>query len=186
MNDKMKECIVICHGKSEVSIMKFIKQVYRLPIKIVSEDGGKNSVQITSLLNFLNRRDFKNLAYFLRTFELDKLTKNTKIFTIMDTDDCNITQFNAYIDKSMFKNHHLENYIIPIYNKINLEDVIKRTKLNIYNNKADAVKIFPIRNSKNNINKKDSVQIVYDELKNDKGTNLDKLLLYCMENETKF
>ncbi|HDH5013261.1 TPA: hypothetical protein PI398_002687, partial [Staphylococcus aureus] len=79
MNDKMKECIVICHGKSEVSIMKFIKQVYRLPIKIVSEDGGKNSVQITSLLNFLNRRDFKNLACFLRTFELDKLTKNTKI-----------------------------------------------------------------------------------------------------------
>lgn len=186
MNDKMKECIVICHGKSELSIMKFLKQVYRLPMQIEGEKSGKNSIQITSLLSFLNRREYKNRKNFLKNFELDKITKNTRVYTIMDTDDCNNSQFDEYIDKSMFKNHHLENYIIPIYNKTNLEDVINRTNLTIYDHKADAVKIFPMPNKKSNFSKKDSVELVYDELKNDKGTNLDELFLYCMENETKF
>ena len=58
-NNKLQSCIVICHGKSEYEIIKYIKNAYRIPVKIVAENKGKNSIQITSIMQFLNRRDFK-------------------------------------------------------------------------------------------------------------------------------
>ncbi|MCI2913685.1 hypothetical protein [Staphylococcus hominis] len=186
MNNKMKECIVICHGKSEVSIMTFIKQAYRLPIKIKSKNGGENSIQITSLLRYLNRREYKSQKNFLEKFKLDKITNNTKIYTIMDTDDCNKEQFQNYINGSMFKNHPLKKCIIPIFNDINLEDVVKRANLEVYKEKSEAFRIFPFSNNNLNYTKNSSIEYVYERLKNDNRTNLDQLILYCMENKTQF
>ena len=42
----------------------------------------------------------------------------------MDTDDCNENQKNSFKNKSMFKGHWLYDYIVPIYNDSNLEEVL--------------------------------------------------------------
>ncbi|AUJ52607.1 hypothetical protein [Staphylococcus hominis] len=185
-NKKMKECIVICHGKSEYSIMTYIKQAYRLPIKVIGNKKGKNSIQITSLLDYLNRREFKNRKNFLEHFNLDNLTNNTKIYTVMDTDDCDLQQYQKYLNKSMFNQHFLKNHIIPIYNEVNLEDVLKRVDLHVYVKKSEAVKIFPLPNKKNILTKDDSIKYVYDKLQKDNRTNFDNLILYCMKNKAQF
>lgn len=186
MNEKMKQCIVICHGKSEVSIMSFIKQTYRLPIKIKSKNGGEHSIQITSLLQYLNRREYKSQENFLKKFKLNKITNDTKIYTIMDSDDCTKDQFQNYISGNMFKDHPLKKCIVPIFNDINLEDVVKRANLEVYKEKSEAFRIFPFANNNPNYTKDSSIQYVYKRLKKDNKTNLDQLILYCMKNKTQF
>lgn len=62
----------------------------------------------------------------------------------MDTDDCNPKKTQEYINKTMFKDHWLYDYIIPIYNTTKLEDVLKKAGVP-YNTKAkgEYVNIFP-------------------------------------------
>ena len=62
----------------------------------------------------------------------------------MDTDDCTGEESKAYIDKTMFQNHWLYDYITPIYNKRNLEDVLKKSEIPyLRKNKKEYVRIFP-------------------------------------------
>ena len=48
---------------------------------------------------------------------------------IMDLDDTNNNKKKKYISKEMFKNHWLEQYIIPIWNNKNLDEVLLELKL---------------------------------------------------------
>lgn len=43
-------CAVICHGESEKIIVKHIKSNLHLKIEIFSDNNGKKSIQINSLL----------------------------------------------------------------------------------------------------------------------------------------
>lgn len=59
--------------------------------------------------------------------EYDRKTKrliNFKLFIIMDTDDCDEITRSKYISKELFDGHPLKDYIVPLYNDTNLEDVM--------------------------------------------------------------
>ena len=47
----------------------------------------------------------------------------------MDTDDCADETRKRFINKEMFKNHWLNPYIVPIWNKNNLDEVLLDLKL---------------------------------------------------------
>ncbi|MDK7114348.1 hypothetical protein [Staphylococcus pettenkoferi] len=175
-NNKLQNCIVICHGKSEYEIIKYIKNAYRIPVKIVAENKGKNSIQITSIMQFLNRREFKTKKQFENKFKI-VVNSHTKIFIIMDTDDCSKMESENFKNGKMFRRYWGSRYIHPIFNTLNLEDVISRTQLEVYHQKKDAVKIFP----QNISDKHEGIMHVYQAFKKAKHTNFDEVFEYFIQ-----
>lgn len=122
-------CVVIVHGKSELHLTKFIYTNLHLPVKIISKNKGRRSIQINDLKDYLSKKTFESLSVFAKEYliEYDKKTrqlKNFKLFIIMDTDDCSEESKKKYVTGEMFKGHPLQEYIVPIYNTANLEDVM--------------------------------------------------------------
>lgn len=120
---------VICHGKSEHILAQSIKSNLRLPIQIYSRNNGSTSIQIEGLDHLLRQKDFSSIHNFQTynnvIFEISK-TKiiNFYCFIIMDTDDVHSdATLDSFINKKMFENHWLYDYIIPIYNCPNLDEV---------------------------------------------------------------
>ncbi len=185
-NNSYLKAIVIVHGKSEKIICEYIKSNLRLNIHIASEKNGASSIQITSLLKFLKRGEYKSLNDFLRKFAdklplyIKNLPEDFKIFTIMDTDDCTENQKNSYIDKTMFKQHWAYNYIHPIYNINNLEDVMSKIGVEV-KAKKDYFKIFPI-NSNGDMKDIDQIKKLNENLiKNTTITNMSDFLDFCIK-----
>ncbi len=185
------KAVVIVHGKSEKQICEYIKNNLRLKIEIHSEQKGGSSIQIrTSLMKHLNNRIFKSKEEFLRKYDdieiiRNKISKDFKIFIIMDTDDCNEVEKNNYVNKEMFKDHWAYDYIYPIYNINNLEEVLTKAKIPYEstgkNRKKEYIKIFPT--DKKYI-KSDTIQVqeLIDKLKKIPETNMDKFLEFCLDN----
>lgn len=182
---------VIVHGKSEFHLVRFIYTNLHLTIKIIAENKGKSSIQINGLRDFLNKKVFKSLSLFANEYavEYDKKRKklnNFKLFIIMDTDDCSEKMKEAYITGSLFKNHPLEEYIVPIYNISNLEDVMMKAGIMV-NRISDVEKgtyyskIFPINTDPVSIDTIRQIQIFADKIKNVKETNMLEFVNYCME-----
>ena len=129
MNKYSTRAIIICHGKSEVILCQSIKSNLRMPIEIESKDNGESSIQVTSLIKYLNNKIFKNSKSIINNYpkiehEKHKI-KNCKIFIIMDLDEIELTEEmkNNYKTKVMFKNLDYYDIIVPIYNIKNLDDV---------------------------------------------------------------
>lgn len=138
------EIITIVHGKSEYELASYIKSNLRIKMEIESENRGKNSIQINSLMSKLNNTNFKNKKSFIKKYGDIDMTKGFFIFPIMDTDDCNDKEMQEYINKSMFQSHWLYEHIIPIYNITNLEDVLKKAGVQYSKkDKGKYVDIFP-------------------------------------------
>lgn len=185
------KAIVIVHGKSEQQMCQFIKSNLRLKMHIESEQNGEKSIQITSIMNILNNTIYKSYGNFIKHFgeELGiaskkvALSKEFKIFIIMDTDDCTTQQKNEFINKGMFKNHWAYDYICPIYNIQNLEDVMEdigiKFKSKGDNRKKEYIKIFPT-NSK--YRKNDAIQIkdFYERLQKSSKTNMNEFVEFCL------
>lgn len=128
---KYTRCAVIVHGKSERSLVQFIYTNLHLPVKIISKDKGRGSIQINGLKEFLNKKQFRTLKAFADEYSVEydnkaKKLRNFKLFVIMDTDDCSEENRRSYISGDMFKGHPLYDYIVPIYNITNLEDVMMK------------------------------------------------------------
>lgn len=186
-NNNYLKAIVITHGKSEKRICEHIKSNLRLNIHIASEKNGKSSIQITSLLKFLGREEYKSLNKFLNKFgeqlppNKKKLPDDFKIFTIMDTDDCSEIQKINYINKTMFKHHWAFNYIHPIYNINNLEDVMRKIGIPIIDKKRDYIKIFPI-NSNGEMKDIDQIKKLNEKLIIKKEiTNMSDFIEFCIQ-----
>ena len=134
-NKDYLKVIVICHGKSEKDICDVVKAELKLNMKIISRDNGSTSIQITSLYDELEKHKLNNYDDFIKEYgdiidyKNDKIISNFKIFIIMDTDDCTPDEKSEFINKNMFKDTNLRNYIIPIYNDKKLEDVFYKAKL---------------------------------------------------------
>ncbi len=102
----------------------------------------------------------------------------------MDTDDEELTErdIENFKNKSMFKDHWAYDYIVPIFNTRNLEDVLLKAKIigETFDNKREYAKIFPINN---NANMQDIEQIrnISNTLKPIPTTNMDILLEYLLE-----
>lgn len=102
----------------------------------------------------------------------------------MDTDDCNETQKQNYMNKKMFKNHWAYNYIIPIYNIPELETVLESAKIPFKKTgekrKKEYIKLFP---TDHKYEKTDEVQIneLLLKLKKQNNTNLNEFLDFCIK-----
>lgn len=131
--------IAICHGKSEVLMVRYIQSNLHINAKIFSKDSGEHSIQITSLMRHLNSYPFDTIQNFLKeygkeSFDISgkgasRTINNFKLFIIMDTDDCTEKQKESFITKEMFKAHWLYEYLVPIYSITNLEDVLVKAKI---------------------------------------------------------
>ncbi len=193
--------IVIVHGKSELQIVEHIKSNLRISIIPYSEKKGEKSIQINGLKNnVLGNTIFKDIDSFIRTYEKVEVIgkgkkrklNNFKLFIIMDTDDCSEEEKQNFINKKMFKNHWMYDYIEPIYNISNLECVLKRC--NIKYNKVEVkkirdkdlkscyVKIFPTDKKYIDDDIKQLISI-RDALKKSELSNLDEFIDYCLKVE---
>lgn len=121
--------------------------------------------------------------------EYDKKTKKLKkfkLFIIMDTDDCCETAMNAYISGELFNGHPLNEYIVPIYNRTNLEDVMMRAGImvkRIANSEKGTYysKIFPINTGPVNADSINQIRTFAEKLKKVEETNMLELIEYCFE-----
>lgn len=181
------KAVIICHGASEYYIAKHLKSNLRLKIEIDSKNNGEHSIQINSILNFLNTTTYVSEHNFIKKFKDDipngKIHPQFKIFIIMDTDDEELTHTDIenYKNKNMFKGHWAYNYIEPIFNTRDLEEVLIKAKIidKTFENKKEYAKIFPINNNASTADK-EQIQNMYNVLKPIKNTNMDILLEFLL------
>lgn len=175
--------IAIVHGKSERYLCEYLKSNLRLHMGIAADKRGEKSIQINSLLNYLNNSIFSNPNRFFTTYPVERMKKNKinnfNIFTIMDTDDCSDDQTQKYIDTTMFCNHWLYEYVVPIYNMGNLENVLRRSQWPCVVDKKDYCKIFPVNRESSDI---EQVRQFLYALKNVQSiSNLHLFIQKCIE-----
>lgn len=181
------KAIIICHGASEYHIAKHIKSNLRLKIEIDGKDNGKHSIQINSILNFLNTVPYKSKTDFIKKFKHDlpngTINSEFKIFIIMDTDDEELTpsDIDNFKNKNMFKGHWTYDYIVPIYNIQNLEDILLKAKIidKTFEDKKEYAKIFSVNNNAS-IGDIGQIQNMYNILQPITDTNMDILLEYLL------
>ncbi|TCK98532.1 hypothetical protein EDC19_0961 [Natranaerovirga hydrolytica] len=188
------KAVIICHGKSESQLCKFIRQNLRISIDIYDDKNGEKSIQITSLKNHLNNRVFQSIDSFTNEFPKTSVVgkgrkrklEQFRLFIIMDTDDCSESVKHSFINKEMFKNHWAFEYIEPIFNISNLEEVLNRSDI-IYQKsgkdiKKQYIKIFPtdVKYIEKN---SDTIQLenFMKKLQGDEKTNMERLIQYCLE-----
>lgn len=194
---KYTKCVVIVHGKSEMHLVQFVYTNLHLPVKIISKNKGRESIQINGLRDFLNKRYFRTLSTFANEYsiEYDKKTKklkNFKLFIIMDTDDCSERVRKEYISGEMFRGHPLQEYIVPIYNIKNLEDVmikadIMTKRIPVSQKGTYYSKIFPINTEPVSVDTLFQIRTFASKIKGLQQTNLLEFVEYCFEqipNET--
>ncbi len=187
------KCIVIVHGKSEKQICDYIKSKLRFHMEIISREKGQKSIQINGLQTlFNNDRRLSTYNGFLTYFssvELEgkknKIASYFKIFIIMDTDDCSDEQRKKYVKKEFFKGHWAYDYILPIFNSPNLENVMVKAGIKFEKKgderKKEYIKIFP---TDKKYLKNESIEL--DSFSKDlitiKETNMEKFINYCIQN----
>lgn len=184
-------CVVIVHGKSELHLIKFIYTNLHLPVKIISENKGRGCIQINGLKDYLSKKTFESLSVFAKEYliEYDKKTrklKNFKLFIVMDTDDCSEESKKEYVSGEMFRGHPLQEYIVPIYNITNLEDVMIKAGIltkRIPDSKKGTYysKIFPINTEPVSSDTLKQIRTFASRIKNVKQTNMLEFIEYCFE-----
>ena len=185
------KCAVIVHGKSELALVKYIYTNLHLPVKIIAKDKGRGSIQINGLLEYLNKKQFKTLKAFANdyTVEYDKKAnslKNFKLFIIMDTDDCDEIAKSKYISGELFKAHPLNEYIVPVYNISNLEDVMVKAGIMV-NRIPDKqkgsyyTKVFPINTGPLSVDTVNQVRSFAKKIKEINETNMLAFVEYCFQ-----
>ena len=184
-------CAVIVHGKSEFVLVKYIYTNLHLPVKIISKDKGRGSIQINGIMDFLNKKQFKSLKEFANEYsiEYNKKTKqlvNFKLFILMDTDDCNEITKERYISGQLFEGHPLKDYIVPVYNISNLEDVMLKAGIMVKriedSQKGEYYsKIFPINTGPLSVDTMNQVREFAGKINGIKETNMLKFVEYCFQ-----
>lgn len=72
---KKTKLLVIVHGKSEFRICKSIQSNLKIKQYIKAEQNGAKSIQITSLMNTLNNRNFKTVKSFTQFYNYIEFKK---------------------------------------------------------------------------------------------------------------
>ena len=156
------KCAVIVHGKSEFVLVKYIYTNLHLPVKIIAKDKGRGSIQINGL------------------------SENFKLFIIMDTDDCDENTKSKYISGELFEGHPLKEYIVPVYNVSNLEDVMIKAGIMV-KRISDAqkgsyyTKIFPINTGPLSVDTVNQVRTFAKKIEGITETNMLTFVEYCFQ-----
>ncbi len=178
--------IVIVHGKSELLLAEHIKSNLHLPIEIYSENNGKTSIQINSLRTVLGNNIFKNKRSFNKEYIVEEekgILKNFSLMPIMDLDDTSENKKQKYISGEMFRNHWLSPYIIPIWNKENLDEVLLDLKLidKLPNNKEKGKvyrDLFPTNKGETDVQQ---VKNLMDMFEKSNKTNMQFFIKKCLD-----
>ena len=178
--------IIVVHGKSELLLAEHIKSNLHLPIEIYAESNGKTSIQIEGLINVLGNNIFKNKKSFSKKYEVEQVNGqfiNFSVMTIMDLDDTSEEKKKKYLSGEMFKDHWLSPYIVPIWNKENLDEVLLDLGLidKLPNDKEKGKvyrDLFP-----KNLGKSDKQQIeeLMKTFEKSKKTNMQVFIRKCLE-----
>lgn len=184
--------VVICHGKSEWNMARFISSNLHLHIKTYAMDSGRHSIQITDLKTLLNTKPFKTRSSFLSEYPVEeqregriKKLKDFKLFMIMDTDDCTEQQSEDYKTKKMFEGHWLYEYIVPIANEPCLEDVLVEAGMmprKIPNREKGSyyASVFPINTKPLSDDTLQEVKTLKSYIQKSNNTNLSEFIDYCL------
>lgn len=184
--------VVICHGKSEWLMSRHISSNLHLNVKTYSKDKGKHSIQITALKKLLTSKPFNKQSAFVAEYPVEEVGKgknkklaNFKLFIIMDTDDCTEQQKKDYLSKKMFEGHWLDEYIVPIVNIPNLEDVLTEVGMmpkKIRNGEKGEyyAKVFPVNEKPLSDDTLKEVLTLKDFVKKSQNTNLAEYIDYCL------
>ena len=178
--------IIIAHGKSELLLAEHIKSNLHLPIEIYAESNGKTSIQIDSLMTVLGNNIFKNKRVFNQKYVVEEekgILKNFSLMPIMDLDDTSEDRKQKYISGEMFKNHWLSPYIVPIWNKDNLDEVLLDLKLinKLPNNKEKGKvyrDLFPTNKGESDIQQ---VKNLMDKFEKSNRTNMQVFIKKCLD-----
>ena len=178
--------IVVAHGKSELLLVEHIKSNLHLPIEIYANKNGSTSIQIDGLMNILGNNVFKNKNSFNNKYEVEKengILKNFSLMPIMDLDDTSEDRKQKYISGEMFKNHWLSPYIVPIWNKNNLDEVLLDLKLidKLPNNKEKGRlyrELFPTNKGESDIQQ---VKNLMNKFKKSNKTNMQVFIKKCLD-----
>ena len=185
-----KKAAVMVHGKSERYLASYIYTNLHLPIVIIDNNKGKNSIQINGLQKILSGKPYNSLKSFAEAYSIEydvknKVLKNFKLFIIMDTDDCSDKDREYYISGRMFESSCLKEYIVPIYNSPNLEQVmikagIMTRKIPDSQKGSFYRKVFPINQDPFSYDTLEQILIFSKKLIEVKETNLLKYVDYCI------
>ena len=187
-----KKGIVIVHGKSKRHLVRHVYTNLHLPLVLIARDKGKSSIQINGLLEYMNRKcKCRSLKTFAEEHSIEydrknKILKNFKLFTIMDTDDCEEETRKKYISGELFRGHPLAEYIVPIYNSPNLEEIMIRAEImtrRIRDSEKGTYysKIFPLNTEPMSVETIHQVRIFASKLKGIRQSNLMEFMEYCFE-----
>lgn len=188
------KALVICHGKTEVIITRYIKTNLHIPAKIYAKDNGKHSIQITGLKYELETKCFKTIKAFSEHFSAEiigkgktsQLNDRFKVFIVMDTDDCTEQQKKDFISKKMFEGHWLYKYIEPVFNIPNIDNILYNARLvlrKVENGEKGTFysDVFPMNRGNVTSGTVDEIQVFSDKLRKRKDTNLYILSDYFLE-----
>ena len=174
IKEKYKSIIVICHGKSELKVIEQIgrKKYSNKKLHLITRDNGNSSIQISGLIDYLNSKLIKELNNISFDFQ------NLKIYTVLDTDDCTEKEREMYINRKLFerlneKTKKYKEYIIPIYNTKNLEEVLKKAGCKFIGTTSKEMKKEYITRIENLLG---DIEKLTEELKKNKNTNLGELI----------
>lgn len=170
----------IVHGKSEYNLCTSIRSNLRLKHEIIGKKRGANSIQITDLMNELNRFPFKSVNDFISKYPVvdrkgGRLHHFT-LFPIMDVDDCTVAQKRSFKSGDMFRGHWLHEHIVPIYSDPNLEETMRQSGIEV-SRKKDYIKIFPTNQGDLDL---EMAREFLDKLRRCNCSNLDKYVEYCL------
>ena len=123
----MTNFIIICHGKSETILAKWLQNEAHIPLDIDSRDGGERSIMLNSLVGFMKENGYYDGSKLKRRFpDIEykdrKGFKDLRIFIIMDV-DTDRSLVNDYLTKVMFKECPLKDSIVPILNRNDMDSV---------------------------------------------------------------
>ena len=185
-----KKAAVMVHGKSERFLASYIYTNLHLPVIIFGNNRGNSSIQINGLQKILSSKPYNNLKGFAETYSIEydkkgKTLKNFKLFIIMDTDDCSEKAREDYISGRMFESSCLQEYIVPIFNSPNLEEVMIKAGImakRIPDSQKGSYysKVFPINQNHFTNDTLEQIQILSEKLRKVKETNLLEYVDYCL------
>ena len=172
--------VIICHGKSEYIFAKSLKNNLRLKIEIEGKDNGDQSIQLTSITKYLDNKWCKNIREISKKYDVEYKKKellNFKIFIIMDIDEKELTDemIENFKNGNMFLKYDYHDYVVPIFNDDNMDNVLRRMGYSIDSNEKvkGYKKIFP-----GDVGDLNAFIKIKDKFKDRKDSNMYELLDY--------
>ncbi len=138
----MTDFLIICHGKTEIILSRWLYRQTGARINIDSRNDGKNAIMLNNLIDFMKENGYYSVPKLKKRFRTIEYqhrvgVEDLVIFIVMDV-DVDKKLVNDFLTKKMFKGCPLYDCIIPILNDRNLDEVMGRIGLPVRSyNKTD-------------------------------------------------